>query len=179
MFVTNDPALFERVLTLSNHGRAKGQSKQFWPDMVGFKYKMSNIQAAIGVAQMERVAQLVARKRAILAGYKQRLAGLGNAVALNPEPSHIINGAWMPTVVFAPETRVTRDVAFSAFDQADIDARVFFHPLSSLDFFEDRRENENAYDIASRAINLPSYNDMTDEHLDRVSGVIRSLCSNF
>src|SRR5690606_32765347 len=45
MFVTNDPALFERVLTLSNHGRAKGQSKQFWPDMVGFKYKMSNIQA--------------------------------------------------------------------------------------------------------------------------------------
>ncbi len=179
MFVTNDPALFERVLTLSNHGRAKGQSKQFWPDMVGFKYKMSNIQAAIGVAQMERVAQLVARKRAILAGYKQRLAGLGNAVALNPEPSHIINGAWMPTVVFAPETRVTRDVAFSAFHQADIDARVFFHPLSSLDFFEDRRENENAYDIASRAINLPSYNDMTDEHLDRVSGVIRSLCSNF
>jgi perosamine synthetase len=51
MFVTNDDALYEKVLTLSNHGRARGQTKQFWPDMVGFKYKMSNIQAAIGCAQ--------------------------------------------------------------------------------------------------------------------------------
>jgi len=48
MFVTNDAELYERVLTLSNHGRARGQTKQFWPDAVGFKYKMSNIQAAIG-----------------------------------------------------------------------------------------------------------------------------------
>ena len=42
MFVTNDPTLYERVLTLSNHGRARSQTKQFWPDVVGFKYKMSN-----------------------------------------------------------------------------------------------------------------------------------------
>ena len=69
-------ALFERVLTLSNHGRARGQTRQFWPDAVGFKYKMSNIQAAIGCAQLERIEQLIARKRAILAGYRARLAGL-------------------------------------------------------------------------------------------------------
>ena len=49
--------LYEHVLTLSNHGRARGQTKQFWPDMVGFKYKMSNIQAAIGCAQIERIEE--------------------------------------------------------------------------------------------------------------------------
>ena len=65
MFVTNDEALFERVLTLSNHGRARGQSKQFWPDAVGFKYKMSNLQAAIGCAQMKRIDELIQRKRDI------------------------------------------------------------------------------------------------------------------
>ena len=54
MFVTNDAELYEQVLTLSNHGRAREQSKQFWPDMVGFKYKMSNIQAAFGCAQYGR-----------------------------------------------------------------------------------------------------------------------------
>jgi perosamine synthetase len=48
MFVTNDADLYEKVLTLSNHGRARGQTKQFWPDTVSYKYKMSNIQAAIG-----------------------------------------------------------------------------------------------------------------------------------
>lgn len=51
IFVTNDAVLYENVLTLSNHGRARGQTKQFWPDKVGFKYKMSNIQAALGCAQ--------------------------------------------------------------------------------------------------------------------------------
>ena len=66
MFVTNDDALYERVLTLSNHGRRAGQTKQFWPDVVGFKYKMSNIQAAIGCAQMERIDELIGRKRANL-----------------------------------------------------------------------------------------------------------------
>ncbi len=58
MFVTNDLELYEHVLTLSNHGRARGQTKQFWPDMVGYKYKMSNIQAAIGCAQIERIERL-------------------------------------------------------------------------------------------------------------------------
>jgi len=58
MFVTNDPDLYEHVLTLSNHGRARGQTRQFWPDIVGFKYKMSNIQAAIGCAQLERIDEL-------------------------------------------------------------------------------------------------------------------------
>ena len=66
MFATNDARLYEKVLTLSNHGRARGQTKQFWPDVVGYKYKMSNIQAAIGCAQLERIEELVGRKREIL-----------------------------------------------------------------------------------------------------------------
>ncbi len=66
MFITNDPILYEKVLTFSNHGRAKGQTKQFWPDEIGFKYKMSNIQAAIGYGQMERIHELVSRKEKYL-----------------------------------------------------------------------------------------------------------------
>ena len=76
LFVTNDAALFERVLTLSNHGRVRGQSKQFWPDTVGFKYKMSNIQAALGCAQMERIAELIGRKRQIFHYYRDGLRDL-------------------------------------------------------------------------------------------------------
>lgn len=175
IFVTNDVGLYEKVSTLSNHGRARIQTKQFWPDMVGFKYKMSNVQAAIGVAQMERIDILIARKRAILARYKEQLENLGNAISMNPEPPHVTNGAWMPTVVFAPSTGVDQQLALEAFGAANIDARVFFHPLSSLDFFERRPENKTAYDIAARAINLPSYHDLTDAEIDRVATVVRSL----
>ncbi len=62
MFVTNNSELYEKVLTLSNHGRSRTQQKQFWSDTIGFKYKLSNIQAAIGCAQMERIEELVKKK---------------------------------------------------------------------------------------------------------------------
>ena len=174
MFVTSDAELYERVLTLSNHGRARSQKKQFWPDMVGFKYKMSNIQAAIGCAQMERIDELVERKRAIFARYRQELLGLPG-VSMNPEPEGTINGAWMPTVVFSAESGVTRSQMQDAFAMADIDARVFFHPLSSLSMFEARPQNVNAWSIPDRAINLPSYHDMSDADVMRVCAVIAAL----
>lgn len=172
MFVTSDAALYDRVLTLSHHGRARGQTKQFWADEIGFKYRMSNLQAAIGCAQMERIDALAARKREILAGYRKRLGHL-NGVALNPEHPDMVNGAWMPTVVFDPETGVDRAALQAAFAAANIDARVFFYPLSQTPQFEDRPQNRNAWSIPERAMNLPSYHDMTEDDLDRVAEVIK------
>lgn len=171
MFVTNDDDLFERVLTLSNHGRRSGQTKQFWPDVIGFKYKMSNVQAAIGCAQMSRIEELVARKRSIMRYYRERVAAFAG-VSLNAEPDGTILGAWMPTVVFGKETRVGRDQLLAAFAAENIDARVFFHPLSGLPMFEKCPDNVHAWDIPNRAINLPSFNDITDTEMDRVVAVI-------
>jgi perosamine synthetase len=171
MFVTNDPNLFDKVLTLSNHGRVSGQQKQFWPDMIGFKYKMSNIQAAIGCAQLERIDELIARKRDIFYVYKDGLAG-HNAISMNPEPARTQNGFWMPTVVFAPETGVNREALQAAFAAANIDARVFFWPLSSLPPFKPSPANEIAYDLPERSINLPSYHDMSSFDAMRVIKVI-------
>ena len=174
MFVTNDANLYERVLTLSNHGRARGQKKQFWPDVVGYKYKMSNIEAAIGCAQVQRIGALVDRKREIFDRYRQALKEIPGTTT-NPEPEHVVNGAWMPTVVFEPETGVTREQMQAAFAAENIDARVFFHPLSSLPMFEDATANRNAWDIPKRAMNLPSFHDISDDQQDRVTDVVRGL----
>lgn len=174
MFVTSDSDLYDRVLTLSNHGRSRGQTLQFWPDEVGFKYKMSNVQAAIGLAQIERIDTLIARKREILAQYKSLLLPK-QGLAMNPEPEGTINGAWMPTVVFQKEMGIRREMLQSAFSKADIDARVFFHPLSSLPMFEDQPDHVLAYDLPTRAINLPSFHDMTTSEVHRVVEVIDKL----
>ena len=174
MFVTSNADLYEQVLTLSNHGRSRGQTKQFWPDMVGFKYKMSNIQAAIGCAQMERIDELVQKKRDILACYRKSFSGM-KEISMNPEYPGMTIGAWMPTVVFAPASGMTQEVLLAEFAAANIDARVFFHPLSSLPMFSPQRKNQNAWSIPSRAINLPSYHDMTMEDIDRVSAVIERM----
>jgi perosamine synthetase len=176
MFVTNDRDLYERVLMLSNHGRVSGQAKQFWPEAVGFKFKISNIQAAIGLAQMERIDRLVARKREILQEYRDQLAGV-RGVAMNPEPPGTQIGAWMPTVVFAKETGVTREQLQAAFKAENIDARVFFYPLSGMPIFGGSSHNAHASDIPGRAINLPSYHDMTSEEQSRVIAVLRGCLS--
>ncbi|KQY23946.1 DegT/DnrJ/EryC1/StrS family aminotransferase [Rhizobium sp. Root482] len=174
MFVTSDAALFEKVLTLSNHGRARNQKKQFWPDEVGFKYKMSNIQAALGCAQLERIKDLTTRKREILATYAEKLKAY-QSISLNPQRAGTVNGAWMPTAVFDPAIGISREMLQQAFSAANIDARVFFHPLTSLPMFTERRENRHAYDIPERAINLPSYHDMTEDEIDRVARIVIDL----
>lgn len=174
MFVTNDDALFEKVLTSSNHGRARSQKKQFWPDDVGFKYKMSNIQAALGCGQLERIEGLIARKREILASYADKLKAY-QSISLNPENAGTVNGAWMPTAVFDRDMGITREMLQQAFSAANIDARVFFHPLTSLPMFSEKRDNRHAWDIPERAINLPSYHDMTEDEISRVTDVIVGL----
>jgi len=174
MLITNDHALYEKVLTLSNHGRVAGQTRQFWPDYIGFKYKMSNIQAAIGCAQIERIDELVERKRDIFRYYREHL-GTQPGISMNPEKPGMISGYWMPTVVFSTETRVTRDDVLAVFQEENIDGRVFFYPLSSLPMFTPLPDNRNSYDIGGRAINLPSYHDLTKMDLDRVVDGVVSL----
>ncbi|WP_313484946.1 DegT/DnrJ/EryC1/StrS family aminotransferase [Stutzerimonas kunmingensis] len=171
MFVTNDPELYETVLTLSNHGRARNQTKQFWPDMVGFKYKMSNVQAAIGCAQVERIEELIERKRQVMDYYREGLAPY-LAISLNPESVGTLIGAWMPTAVFSPESGLTCAMLQDDFAAQNVDARVFFNPLSALPMFEAKPENINAWSIPERAINLPSYHEMSPEQQDRIIEVI-------
>lgn len=174
MFLTSNADLFDEVLTLSNHGRDRQQDKQFWADVVGYKFKMSNLQAALGCGQMERIAELTDRKRAILHSYKAALEGL-NGISMNPEPDHVLSGAWMPTVVFDDNLGIRREHIQAAFKAARIDARVFFYPLSAQPMFQAVPENVTAWSICERAINLPSFHDMTDDDLARVCQVVRDL----
>lgn len=166
IFVTDDTALYERVLTLSNHGRARGETRQFWPERIGFKYKMSNVQAAIGCGQLERIDELIAGKRRVFDHYREALAGL--PVRMNPEPDGTSNGYWMPTMVVDSAVTFDRDELLTNFRADNIDGRVFFWPLSSLPAFAAKPENVVSYGLAHRAVNLPSYHDLTSTQLDRV-----------
>ena len=139
---------------------------------------MSNLQAAIGCAQMERISSLIARKREILKTYQQALTCLPG-LQMNPEPENTVNGAWMPTVVFAEGMQVSREKLIASFAHENIDARVFFWPISSLDVFESLPGNVNSWSFPGRAINLPSYHDIRSEDLQRVAEVIRSSIIRF
>lgn len=176
MFVTNDEALYRRVLTLSNHGRAPGQPKQFWPDALGFKYKMSNIQAALGCAQLERLSELLAGKRRVFEYYAQALRGL--PLQMNPEPPGCRNGFWMPSIVVDEGVPFDRECLLAAFREADIDGRVFFWPLSLLPMFSGSAPGKVSHSLYRRAINLPSYHEITELGMERVAQIVRSAVAD-
>lgn len=175
MFVTNDQALYERLLTLSNHGRARGQTRQFWPDVVGFKYKMSNVQAAIGCAQLERVEDLVRGKRAVFEAYQAHLSAL--PLLMNPERAGTVNGYWMPSIVVDSGVPFDREMLLQAFSGDNIDGRVFFWPLTQLPMFQAQSEHRVAYALPARAVNLPSYHDLAEADIERVARLVRDAVS--
>jgi perosamine synthetase len=168
MMVTNDTHVYERAKVLNDHGRnpKDPENKMFWMRNYGYKYKMSNLQAALGCAQIERIEELVAKKRQIFEWYHALLQEI--PCTLNPEPEHIKNSYWLPTIVFDKNIKFNRNKYFSICIENNIDCRPFFFPLSTLPMFDSCCTNTVAYDIFSRGINLPSYHEMSLNEVKRV-----------
>ncbi len=168
MLVTNSSELAKRVRELNNHGRISGLERTFIANQIGYKFKMTNLQAALGLAQLERFDELVERKRSILEIYRNKVAAYSE-ISINPVQDGCVSGSWMPNVTFSVESGVTREKLLELFESANIDARVFFWPLSSLSFLSGyEHDTPNAYSVAERSINLPSYHDMTMNEINRV-----------
>lgn len=178
MLVTADPKLARRVEQLNNHGRAAGDMRQFWPSELGYKYKMSNLQAALGCAQLERIEELVLRKREIFAFYREHLLTALPDARMNPQPRDCLNSYWMPTLVLPPDASVELSDLIECLRHESIDARIFFQPLSETPVFAELecRPTPIAHGLAQRAFNLPSYHDMRQEDQQRlISAVVAAV----
>lgn len=163
MLITNEEAVYEKAKILNDHGRnpKDPENKMFWMRDYGYKYKMSNLQAALGLAQISRIEELVQKKRKIFSWYSFLLKDM--PCKLNPEGVACKNSYWLPTIVFDPASNFNRDLFFESCKKNNVDCRPFFFPLSSLPMFKSVMGNEIAYSIYSQAINLPSYHDMSED----------------
>ena len=177
MLVTDNREIYDRVLVLRDHGRRPGD-RFFWNTEVAYKYKMSSMQAALGLAQVERLEELVARRREIFSWYQKHLGG-DPRLTLNAEAPDTRSIYWMITVVWDASLNLEKQELMERLDACGIDTRPFFHPISSLPAFADSvaaREasarNRVAYDIGRRGLNLPSGFNLTP---DMVAYVCKSL----
>lgn len=182
MLVTDCDDLHERALRLRDHGRPPGD-RHFRNDEVAFKYKMSSLQAALGLAQLHRVEELVAAKRRIAHSYMERLEPRGD-LSLNSEASGVKSTFWMVTALLPTDAPIDRDAVMTSLRERGIDTRPFFRPLSSLpayvgspDSIRARRENRVAYELAPRGINLPSGPDIEEVDIERVCEALDEVLS--
>jgi perosamine synthetase len=173
MLVTDREDLFKRIQVLRDHGRQPGD-RMFWNTEVAYKYKMSSMQAALGLAQLERIDELIARKREQFNWYKQELAGV-DGITMNAEPDGTLNTYWMVTIVLDPKLGFNKTQLIERLGRDGIDTRPFFHPLSSIPAYEDskqaqiaREQNRVAYAISPYAINLPSALNLGRQEIKRV-----------
>ena len=178
--VTNDDAIHARVMQLRDHGREPGDV-QFNNTEVAFKYKMPPVAAAIGLAQVERAKEIVARKREIFDWYDEALAGV-EGLTLNHEPANTKNTYWMVTAVLDPMLEWPKEKLMAALDAEGIDSRPMFHPLSSLPAYEGqaeavvaRKRNEVSYRLSPWGINLPSALNLTREQVQHVAETLRRI----
>jgi perosamine synthetase len=187
MLVFDDPVIKDRVLRLRDHGRAPGDT-MFFNDEVGWKYRMSGLQAALGVAQLERLDELVAGKRQIFSWYREAL-GDWNGGTLNPDIEGLYNSYWMSTLVLAPELGIAKETLIPALAKVGIDTRPFFYPLSQIPAFRDteqaktaRQRNHVSYAVSPSGINLPSALKLTRDDVltvaKRVREVVEALSHN-
>ena len=173
MLVTDREDLFKRAQVLRDHGRQPGD-RMFFNSEVAYKYKMSSMQAALGLAQLERIGELIGRKREQFAWYKQELTGL-DGITMNAEPAGTFNAYWMVTIVLDPKIGLNKMQLMERLSQRGVDTRPFFHPLSSIPAYEDseqahlaRKRNNVVYSISPYAINLPSALSLSKEEIHAV-----------
>jgi perosamine synthetase len=182
MIVTDDTKLFERAQFLRDHGRVPGD-KMFFNHEVAYKYKMSSMQAALGLAQLERVEELLDQKRRIFSWYEKELSGVAG-LQLNSGSPDARNVYWMVTAVLDPAYGLKKDELMRMMDERDIDCRPFFFPLSSIPAYSDTEEagrararNSVAYRITPYGINLPSGLNLTEEKIAYVCDALKAALS--
>lgn len=183
MLVTNREDIYRRALFLRDHGRLPGD-KMFYNTEVAYKYKMSSMQAALGLAQLERIDELVNRKREIFKWYGEELSEV-DVISLNHEEPGTKNTYWMVSAIVDEGLGIKKEDLMELMSGRKIDCRPFFHPLSSLPAYKDfpgssiaRERNKISYQISPYGINLPSGMNMTVEKVQYVCSALRAILSS-
>jgi len=163
MIVTNDETLYDRSVHFKGQGLAK--HRQYWHDVIGYNYRMTNICAALGLAQLERADALLARKREIADRYRAGLAGL--PVTFHEETAHIRHSFWMCSILV--EDPVQRDPLRDTLEAAGIETRPLFYPIHTMPMYAARfQRHPVAESLGWRGINLPSWPGLTEEQISEI-----------
>ena len=172
MLVTNNFKLYKKAKFYSEHGR-NPKSPQDAIE-IGYKYKMSNIQAALGCAQLDRIKSLINKKRKINYWYNKNLNML-KKINISKDPSYGKSIHWMTSIELIGYSLKERKKFIEKLREKKIDTRPVFSSLSSLPMFKTVHNNKNAIKVGSSAVNLPSGHNLSYSKIKYISETIKKL----
>ncbi len=180
MVVTDDDALAQRCRSLRN---LCFQAKQrFVHEELGYNFRMTNLQAAVGLAQLERLEEFVGRKRRMGRRYREQLAGLEGLELMPPHTAYAENIYWVYGVVLKDEVPFAAGEAMRRLGEQGIGTRPFFWPMHEQPVLRgmglcDEASHPVAERLARRGFYLPSGMALSDVQIDEVAAAIRQLLS--
>jgi perosamine synthetase len=172
MLVTSDSDLFERARKIQDHGRKPGT---FWIEELGYKYKMNNITAALGLAQLERSERQIEQKRRISQWYKD-LIGNHPHLTMQVESPNTRSIHWMNSITLDENLPISRDEVMEKLKSDGIDTRPVFPAISQYPFWDVKQTaGEVATRIGAQSINLPSGVKLSKKSIERVCEAITAI----
>ena len=171
MITTDDEEVYKKMRYLRDHAMSK--EKRYWHTEVGFNYRMTNLQAALGVAQFERIDELLAKKKEIFEWYRDGLKDV-KGIRLNHQASWAKNVYWMVCLELDGYRESQRDEFIQKLKVKNIDSRPYFYPVSDMSMYENV-DTPITHKVYQRGLNLPSYFDITQEQVEFVCKTIKGL----
>ena len=169
MVCTNDSKLHDLVVRLKGQGLAKG--KEYFHDIIGYNYRMTNICAALGLSQLERINEILEEKDRLISEYKKNLKGV--PVSIHQEVGDVKHSYWMFTILAASENE--RDKLRKYLAENGIETRPTFHPVHTMPMYKEKGNYPVAEDLGKRGINLPSYPDLINKDIQFITSKISSF----
>lgn len=174
MITTDDESLFRKAKMLRDH--AMSPARRYWHEEVGYNYRMTNLQAALGLAQLERIDGFLAKRRQIMKWYRNRLQA-DRRLQLNRDAAWAKSPYWMVCVEVEGLTDASRSLFMQALKERGVDSRPYFYPISDMPVFHGA-STPRAHYHSYRGLNLPSYVDLSEEDVDLVCESFRSVLQN-
>lgn len=170
MILTSDKTLAERARQIKDQGNAK--DREYWHDIIGYNFRMTNIHAAIGYAQLENLEKYIDRKIEIGHMYRDQLEGLP-LLTLEPS-SEVKHTYWMCSVLL--ENVEDRDPLREYLKEKGIETRPVFYPIHTMPMYSERFQRHPVAEyIGWRGINLPSFPALTDNQIRYICDIIREF----
>lgn len=178
MITTNDTGLYQKMKSLRDH--AMSPTKRYWHETIGYNYRMTNIQAAIGYGQLSRIDEILLKKKEIYEWYEHLLKPYPSLL-LNQSKHNVSNVYWMICIQIQNCSEIERDLLISKLELVGIGSRPFFYPLHRMPMYVDLCSDIDvpvSILVSSRGINLPSFYDITYDEVKRVVDSIIVILSD-
>lgn len=172
MCLTDNEELAEKMRILRDHGM--NPNKRYWYDVIGFNYRMTNLPAAVGVAQLTKINQFIEKKRQIARWYSEELKELEEKelIKLHPEMPWAKGVYWMYSILIEDKFGISRDNLIKKLEEKGIDTRPFFYPVHVMPIYNGDDKFPVAEELSKKGINLPSGVNLKEDSIKKIISII-------